>query len=46
MQMPGTWEVPGSYLAILAWVITREHMSRLQVFGVVLAVIAIMPITI
>jgi drug/metabolite transporter (DMT)-like permease len=32
--------------AILAWLITREHIARLQVFGVALAVIAIMLITI
>jgi drug/metabolite transporter (DMT)-like permease len=38
--------VPGSCLAILAWLITREHMARLQVFGVALAVVAIMLITI
>ncbi len=31
--------------AILAWVITREHMARLQVFGVALAVLAIALIT-
>jgi drug/metabolite transporter (DMT)-like permease len=32
--------------AILAWLITREHMARLQVFGVALAVVAIMLITV
>ena len=32
--------------AILAWLITREHMARLQVFGVALAVLAIVLITI
>jgi drug/metabolite transporter (DMT)-like permease len=32
--------------ALLAWLITREHIARLQVFGVALAVIAIMLITI
>jgi drug/metabolite transporter (DMT)-like permease len=32
--------------AILAWLISREQMARLQVFGVALAVIAIMLITI
>jgi drug/metabolite transporter (DMT)-like permease len=32
--------------AILAWLITREHIASLQVAGVALAVIAIMVITI
>jgi drug/metabolite transporter (DMT)-like permease len=32
--------------AILAWLITREHMARIQVFGVALAVLAIILITI
>lgn len=31
--------------AILAWLITREHMNRIQVFGVALAVLAIILIT-
>ena len=31
--------------AILEWLITREHIARLQVVGVALAVIAIMLIT-
>jgi drug/metabolite transporter (DMT)-like permease len=32
--------------AILAWLITREHINRIQVFGVALAVLAIILITI
>jgi drug/metabolite transporter (DMT)-like permease len=32
--------------AILAWLLTREHMARLQVIGVVIAVLAIVMITI
>jgi drug/metabolite transporter (DMT)-like permease len=32
--------------AFLAWLITREHIARLQVVGVALAFIAIMLITI
>jgi drug/metabolite transporter (DMT)-like permease len=31
--------------AILAWLLTREHMARLQVVGVVIAVLAIVMIT-
>jgi uncharacterized membrane protein len=32
--------------AILAWLLTREHMARLQMIGVVMAVVAIVMITI
>jgi drug/metabolite transporter (DMT)-like permease len=32
--------------AILAWFLTKEHMARLQVLGVAMAVLAIVMITI
>jgi drug/metabolite transporter (DMT)-like permease len=32
--------------AILAWLVTKEHMARLQMFGVIIAVLAIVMITI
>ena len=31
--------------ATLAWVLTKEHMARLQMFGVAIAVVAIVMIT-
>ncbi len=43
MQAPGDSK---EVTAILAWLVAQEHMTRLQVIGVAVAVLAIVLITV